>query len=122
MKSVKKLYFNPKYSRTHIILCLMGICFFNVYYLTLFSYKNLKGDEFTIGILFGLAEFIGVLFGEKVMRLVPEIVGYKYSLTIAMICDLSIKVFDLPEKVTFVIFLNEIFFLGIAYNICYCLH
>jgi hypothetical protein len=105
IKTVKKLYCNPKYSQTHIILSIMCICFTNVYFLTLYNSKNLKGDEFTIGILFGLAEFIGVLFGEKLMRLVPEIVGYKYSLMIAIILDLSIKVFDLTQSVTYVLFL-----------------
>lgn len=73
----------------------MNISFTNIYFLALFNSKNLEGDEFTIGILFGLSEFFGVIIGEKVISRVPETIGFRYSLLIAMVCFMSIKVLDL---------------------------
>ena len=101
IKTLKELYFNPKHNLTHIVMCVMNVCFTNIYFLALYNSKNLKGDEFTIGILFGLSECFGVLIGEKVISRVPETIGFRYSLLIAMVCFLSIKVLDLTQAMTY---------------------
>lgn len=116
------MYHDPKYSQTHIVCCILNICFTNIYFLALYNSKNLKGDEFTIGILFGLSESFGVIIGEKVISRVPETIGFRYSLLIAIICFLSIKVLDLTLAMTYAFFLVQIFFLGIAYNLVFCIH
>jgi hypothetical protein len=63
----------------------------NIYYLALFNYASIKGDLFTIGILFGFAEFVGNLLGEPAMTYFPDWLGLILSTIVVMICSVLLK-------------------------------
>jgi hypothetical protein len=45
------------------------------YFFALFNIGNLKGNIFTIGILAGLSESLGCIFGEPIVHLLPDWIG-----------------------------------------------
>jgi hypothetical protein len=63
----------------------------NIYFLALFNYSSIKGDLFTIGILFGFAEFVGNLLGEPVMAYLPDWIGLILSTFVVMVCSVLLK-------------------------------
>jgi hypothetical protein len=47
----------------------MFVSMWNLYYLGLFNYSCIQGDTFSVGILYGVAEILGILIGEPAMHL-----------------------------------------------------
>jgi len=62
---LKELYFSKRLASTtwkcKVVFITMG---FN-YFFVMFNIGSLPGNMFEVGILFGLAEFLGVFFGAK---------------------------------------------------------
>lgn len=94
----------------------MFICIFNVYYLALFNYSTIQGDLFTIGILFGCAEFMGILFGEPAMHYFPDWLAMIFSVFVVMVCSTILKMPEMEQMTIYVVFLLQIFFIGLAFN------
>ena len=94
----------------------MFVSIFNVYYLALFNYATIKGDMLTVGILFGTAEFMGILFGEPAMHQFPDWLAMMFSVAVVMVCSVVLKMDGIEQSTIYAFFLCQIFFLGISFN------
>jgi hypothetical protein len=92
---------------------------FNIYFLAIFNSSQVQGNIFTIGILFGLSEALGIMFGERVIQLMPDWVGYIFSTSVIVICSIIVKIPGLDQSVVYVVFLIQVLFVGISFNIAY---
>ena len=85
---MKELYCNKKVSpmtwKNKVVTITMG---FN-YYFVMFNIGSLPGNIFEVGIIFGVSELLGIFFGAKFVKLLPDWTGYKVSMVIAMTCNL----------------------------------
>jgi len=85
---MKELYCNKKISpmtwKNKVVTITMG---FN-YYFVMFNIGSLPGNIFEVGIIFGVSELLGIFFGAKFVKLLPDWTGYKVSMVIAMTCNL----------------------------------
>jgi hypothetical protein len=70
----------------------MYICILNIYYLALYNYTSIDGNNFTIGIIFGVSDMCGTLLGEVVMTLVPDWIGMLLSIIIVMVASVLLKI------------------------------
>ena len=86
------LYFDQRYKYEYWKLKIMMLCMLNIYYLALFNYSQIKGDIFTVGIVFGLAEFLGILIGEPAANHFPDWIAMTFSTAGMMICCLILKI------------------------------
>lgn len=59
-----------RYSGIHWDLKLLFMLMFNMFFLAMYNASEVKGDLFTIGILFGCSESLGMMFGEAILSLV----------------------------------------------------
>lgn len=84
----------------------MFISVYNVYYLALFNFSTIEGDMFTVGILFGTAEFLGILFGEPVMHKFPDWIAMIFSLVMVMISTCLMRIPELDQMALYGIFLT----------------
>jgi predicted MFS family arabinose efflux permease len=96
-------------------------CVANLYYLALFNSATLHGNILLIGASFGTSELIGILFGERLMVWIHPIKGLMFSLFVIIFISVYLKCVTLQEEVLYVIFMVEVFFLGIAFNIIFIL-
>ena len=94
-KEFRQLYFDKRYSYDHWKIKIMFVSMFNVYFLALFNYATIKGDIFTVGILFGTAEFLGILFGEPAMHHFPDWLAMIFSMAVVMVCSVLLKMEDI---------------------------
>lgn len=69
----------------------MYICILNIYYLALYNYTSINGNNFTIGIIFGLSDMLGTLLGEAIMSYIPDWIGMLFSIVIVMIASVLLK-------------------------------
>ena len=92
---------------------------FNIYFLALFNYATLHGDILMIGILFGAAELLGTLFGEPVIRKFPDWIAMIVCLIFVMGTCLILKMPDVDQTTIYVVFLLQIFFIGMAFNLAF---
>lgn len=90
-KEFYQLYFDKRYCYDYWVIKIMFVSIFNVYYLALFNYSQIKGDMFTVGILFGCAEFMGILIGEPVMHQFPDWLAMIFSVVVVIICSVGLK-------------------------------
>lgn len=105
-KNVRMLFLDKRHSPTFVMLAIMFTCSLNLYYLGLFSSAELKGDAFTIGICFGLAETFGILLGERMLEHLPEHISMYISLACILIpCNIISMVEDLDENYLYILFL-----------------
>ena len=85
---IKELYCNEKVSpmtwKNKVVFITMG---FN-YLFVMFNIGSISGNIFEVGIIFGVSELLGILFGAKFVKLLPDWTGYKVSMVTAMICNL----------------------------------
>ena len=93
----------------------MYICILNIYYLALYNYTSVNGNQFTIGIIFGLSDFCGCLFGEVILSFVPDWIGMIWSIILVMIASILLKMSEIDQMTTYGIFFAQIFFINIAY-------
>lgn len=94
LKEFRQLYFDNRYRYDHWKTKIMFVCVFNLYYLALLNFATVKGDMFTVGILFGLAEFMGILFGEPAMHHFPDWLAMIFSTVVVMVCSVVLKMPD----------------------------
>lgn len=85
-KVIRDLHFNPNYCYIHLKLCLMYICFNMLYFITLYNCCKLQGDVFLIGIIFGLSEYSGCLFSEKIITKIGDLNCMRMSVIVCLIC------------------------------------
>lgn len=72
-KTLKKIFWSKEHTRNHLSLMVMFACGFLIYYIALYNSITLKGNILYIGILFGLAEVVGIFFSERVIALFDPI-------------------------------------------------
>ena len=118
-KEFRQLYFDKRYSYNHWNTKIMFISVFNIYFLALFNYSSVKGDIFTIGILFGCAEFLGILFGEPVIHYLPDQKAMIGSTFLVMVCSVILKLPGLDQMTIYVVFLAQIFFIGLVFSLAF---
>jgi hypothetical protein len=87
-----------------------------MYYLGLFNSSELQGNIFTIGILFGISEVLGILIGEPIVHHFPPHLASYFSLTMVLVTSNMVKL-DLDQKVIYGLFLVQIFFIGLTFNL-----
>ena len=66
-----------------------------IFFLAMFNYATLKGDAFTIGILFGAAELLGTLFGEPIIQKFPDWIAMIICVLLVMISSLILRIPEL---------------------------
>ena len=54
----------------------------------MFNIGSLKGNIFKVGIIFGTSELLGIFFGDKFAKMLPDWIGYQLSMVIAMVTNL----------------------------------
>jgi len=64
-------------------------CMFNYFFIVL-NIGNIKGNMFRVGIMFGLSEMFGVFLGEPLVKRLPDITAFKFSMSIVMITNILI--------------------------------
>jgi hypothetical protein len=119
LKEFRELYFNRENSITHFKLKLLFISVFNIYFLAIFNSSQVQGNIFTIGILFGLSEALGIMFGERLINLLPDWLGYILSTSVIMACSIIVKIPGIDQGLLYAFFLTQVLFVGISFNIAY---
>jgi hypothetical protein len=85
LKIINELYFVKKYSSmTFKLHVTMFVILYN-YYFVLFNIGNLNGNIITIGILAGISECLGIIFGEPFIKLLPDWIGFQISMSIVIL-------------------------------------
>jgi hypothetical protein len=113
---VRQLYCDKRYASTHLKTKVVYICVLNIYYMALFNYATIQGDIFTIGILFGFAEFIGIVIGEPAMKYAPDWLGLIVDTILIGACSVILKEPGISQTTIYTVFLAQIVFIGIAFN------
>lgn len=105
MQFAKELYLDPKYYHTHYKLKMIQMaCNFN-YYFVVMNIGNITGNMFRVGIAYGLSEMMGVYIGEPLVKKLPEITAFKYSMSMVMFLNILIQMVpDLTEELSIVLF------------------
>jgi hypothetical protein len=116
IREIKQLYCSKNYSTIHWQIKIMYICILNIYYLALYNYTSINGNNFTIGMIFGISDMLGTLLGEYFLRLVPDWIGMLLSIIIVMVASVLLKMPGIDQMTTYAIFFSQIFFINIAYN------
>jgi hypothetical protein len=98
---------------------MMYIGMMNIYYLVLYNAATIQGDIFTTGILFGLAEFMGIMFGEPVMRKMEDYISLIISCSAIMVTSVIVKM-PLSQELLYLTFLIQVFFCGLGFNVLFC--
>lgn len=73
--------------------------------MALFNYATIEGDLFTIGILFGSAELLGMCFGEPAMKYLPDWLGLIGDTILIAICSFVLKMPGISQTTIYVFFL-----------------
>uniref|UniRef100_A0A7S3CPP2 Uncharacterized protein n=1 Tax=Strombidium rassoulzadegani TaxID=1082188 RepID=A0A7S3CPP2_9SPIT len=89
----------------------------NIYFLGLLNSSQIQGNIFTIGILFGLSECFGVIVGEPIIEHFDDYSSIFFALTVVVISSSLVKVEALGQTAIYVIFLVQVCFIGLAFNI-----
>jgi len=122
MKQVRQLFCDVRHcGATYRLLCLF-FAVINIYYFGLYNSSQLKGNPIKIVIMFGLAEVLGILIGEKAVHILSHgnsKIAMVSTLVIITICSSCIKFLDLSEQAIMIFFLVEIFFIGNAFNLIF---
>ena len=69
---LKELYCSKKVAPNtwKIIVVFITLGFY--YFFVMFNIENIPGNLFEVGIVFGIAESLGVLIGEKIAKVLPD--------------------------------------------------
>lgn len=122
LKQLRQLFCDVRHcGATYRLLCLF-FAIINIYYFGLYNSSQLKGDPIKIVIMFGLAEVLGIVIGEKVVHILSHgntKIAMVSSLVIITICSSCIKFLNLSEQSVLIFFLVEIFFIGNAFNLVF---
>ena len=116
LKQLKQLFCDVRNAKTEYMLLMLFCVCLNIYFLALFNSSQLKGEPLKILSLFGLAEVLGILIGERLVHYVSDTLGLVSSLTIVMVLNIVMKT-DIDMSTLYVVFLIDIFFVGAIFNI-----
>jgi hypothetical protein len=64
---------------------------FNLFFLAMYNASEIKGDLFTIGILFSISEGLGILCGEFILSLVEIHQGFIFANIMIVITSILVK-------------------------------
>ena len=98
------------------MLILLFFCQNNTYFLALFNSSQLKADPIKIIAFFGLAEVLGILFTERLIRYVADSIGLVASFSFVLLINLVMRA-SISSTTLFIIFLVDVFCLGAIYNL-----
>lgn len=98
-------------------MIVLFICVINLYFIGLYNSTQLKGNELMLGACFGISEFLGTLFGGKVVQYVSQHHGMFISLFMILVLSTSLKIDGVSETFIYIILLAQIFFIGTGFNI-----
>ena len=59
------------------------------------------------------------MFGERVIQLMPDWIGYIFSTSVIVICSIIVKIPSIDQSIVYAVFLIQILFVGISFNIVY---
>ena len=105
--------------KLHLLLGFQKVFVTNVYMITLYSMANLKGNVFSIGMIFGAAKELGVFFGERILKLATDVRMMILACSIFLTAFTIIKLFDIGDQVLLALFLVQIFVFGIMYSLSF---
>ncbi len=74
-----------------------------IYFLALFNSTELKGDVLTLGIMFGLSECLGIIGGERCLKLFSDYVCFFMSIIITLSASILLKIPGIIDIATYVI-------------------
>ena len=97
----------------HLKMAGMFICLINIYFLSLFEMSSVKNiDPSLLGMLFGLTQVFGILFGVQILEFFSEINAIYISLVMIVLFN---SIFYLTND--WISFLIQRFFVGILFNL-----
>jgi hypothetical protein len=81
----------------HCMLTLIWGLVTVIYFLAIFNSTELKGNVLTLGIILGLIECLGIIGGERFLKLLSDHVFFYISVTIALIASILLKLPGITE-------------------------
>jgi len=84
---------------------LLFVCSFNLYFLGLYSASSIQGNMYTIGMLLGLSEVMGILFGDRMAEALPDHQGLIICIVFVLISGTIIKIPGLDQPMIYCLFL-----------------
>ena len=115
-KEFRMLLCDKRHRSTQLKLLMMFVSMLNLYFLTMFNQSKVKGDTFTIGILFGMCETLGVLFSDRLIAYIPDHFIMYASFIAIMLSSTILKLLELSQVLTYGVFLLNVLFCGVAFN------
>jgi hypothetical protein len=64
-----------------------------------------------------LSEVLGIIFGETLIKMMPDWLGLQVSVCFILISNIALQMPDITPIMTYFLFMIQIFFIGIAYNL-----
>ena len=74
-----------------------------IYFLALFNSTELKGDVLTLGIMFGFSECLGIIGGERCLKLFSDHVCFHLAMIITLTASLLLKFPGISDFATYII-------------------
>jgi hypothetical protein len=97
----------------------MYLALLNIYFMGLFNATQLKGNTLKIGAIFGLSEVLGIFAGERLVHYLPQHIAMLLCTSMVLIVSTWIKIGEVSEKMTYALFLIQIFWIGLAFNVLF---
>ena len=116
-KEVKEIYGTRKYCMNHCLLSILWGSLQIIYFLALYNSAELKGNVLTLGIMFGLSECLGIIGGERCLQLFPDHICFYFSMAIAMVASVLIKLPGISDYETYFLLILQVFFVGLIYGV-----
>lgn len=113
IKKMRQLFCDRRYFKVQLKLMFLSFACFNIYFLTMYDIESIQGNIFTVGILFGLSEVLGIVLAEPLMEYFPDWIGLIASSLVVMILSGLVKVEGLDQSIVYIVFLILIIFIGI---------
>ena len=115
----KALYRDPVYSVVQGKLQLLTTCIYNVYFLALYNSTEVKGNIFTIGMLFSASEVLGVMVVEPILSQVSKKKALVACSILSIITAVVVKLEGVPQMVRYIIFLFQVCLVGMMFNLLF---
>ena len=74
-----------------------------IYFLALFNSTELKGEVLNLGIMFGLSECLGIIGGERCLKLFSDYVSFNLSMTISLTASILLKLPGISDFFTYIL-------------------
>lgn len=121
VKQLRQLFCDYRNSKQEFQMLLLFAADINMYFFVLYNSSQLKGNPIQIVMLFGLAEVLGIIFGERFIHMISDRLSMLISLSVVLALSFVIKYADISENTLYVLFMVQIFFVGSAFNILFVL-